>query len=164
MHTRTRTVKFFYFVLKFFFYEGTKYWDPLSKLINSLVNGIKSIASLLLLLFLFMVIFALLGMQIFGGKFTFPDTATPRANFDTFIRAMLTVFQMLTGEDWNSTMYIGIKAYGGIGNIMCLLPIVYFTVKPFLSSRDLSQNDLCWPWAGQFSSTPPYGHRILTIP
>lgn len=55
--------------------------------------------SLLLLLFLFIVIFALLGMQVFGGKFNFnPTQPKPRANFDTFIQALLTVFQVLTGE------------------------------------------------------------------
>ena len=48
---------------------GTRWWDALSNLINSLVKGIKSIASLLLLLFLFMVIFSLLGMQVFGGRY-----------------------------------------------------------------------------------------------
>jgi voltage-dependent calcium channel L type alpha-1D len=47
------------------------------------------------------VIFALLGMQLFGGKFNFnPMEPKPRANFDTFTQALLTVFQVLTGEDW----------------------------------------------------------------
>jgi hypothetical protein len=53
----------------------------------------RSIASLLLLLFLFIVIFALLGMQLFGGKFNFPD-GKPRSNFDTFYQSLLTVFQV----------------------------------------------------------------------
>ena len=58
------------------------------------------ILSLLFLLFLFILIFALLGMQLFGGAFNFPD-GTPDANFDTFVISLLTVFQVLTGEDWN---------------------------------------------------------------
>ena len=61
----------------------------------SLLNSIQSIASLLLLLFLFIVIFALLGMQVFGGKFNFDSTeAKPRSNFDTFVQSLLTVFQV----------------------------------------------------------------------
>ena len=61
----------------------------------SLLNSIQSIASLLLLLFLFIVIFALLGMQVFGGKFNFDATdAKPRSNFDTFVQSLLTVFQV----------------------------------------------------------------------
>ncbi|CAB1354124.1 unnamed protein product, partial [Coregonus sp. 'balchen'] len=72
-----------------------------------------SIASLLLLLFLFIIIFSLLGMQVFGGKFNFDETQTKRSTFDNFPQALLTVFQILTGEDWNAVMYDGIMAYGG---------------------------------------------------
>lgn len=54
----------------------------------------KSIASLLLLLFLFIIIFSLLGMQLFGGKFNFDETQTKRSTFDNFPQALLTVFQV----------------------------------------------------------------------
>lgn len=54
----------------------------------------KSIASLLLLLFLFIIIFSLLGMQVFGGKFNFDETQTKRSTFDNFPQALLTVFQV----------------------------------------------------------------------
>ncbi len=72
-----------------------RYWNSLRNLVASLLNSMRSIASLLLLLFLFIVIFALLGMQLFGGKFNFDDTqSTPRSNFDTFWQSLLTVFQV----------------------------------------------------------------------
>lgn len=101
----------------------------------------KAICSLLLLLFLFLIIFALLGMQLFGGKFNFDETQMKRSTFDSFPQALLTCFQViplerhrvapgmkdsrnalqflflstqiLTGEDWNAVMYDGIMAYGG---------------------------------------------------
>ena len=61
----------------------------------SLINSMRSIASLLLLLALFIIIFALLGMQLFGGKFNYDETdQKPRQNFDTFIQSLLTVFQV----------------------------------------------------------------------
>lgn len=60
----------------------------------SLLNSIRSIASLLLLLSLFMVIFALLGMQLFGGRYDFEDTEVPRSNFDNFPQALISVFQV----------------------------------------------------------------------
>ncbi|XP_032322744.1 voltage-dependent L-type calcium channel subunit alpha-1S isoform X1 [Camelus ferus] len=94
-------------------FKITKYWTSLSNLVASLLNSIRSIASLLLLLFLFIVIFALLGMQLFGGRFDFEDTEVRRSNFDNFPQALISVFQVLTGEDWNSVMYNGILAYGG---------------------------------------------------
>ena len=71
-----------------------RYWESLSNLVESLVNSIKSIASLLLLLSLFILIYALLGMQIFGGRFNFEDIETPRSNFDSFWRSLVTVYQV----------------------------------------------------------------------
>ncbi|KAK0400398.1 hypothetical protein QR680_003475 [Steinernema hermaphroditum] len=109
-------------------FKVTKYWTSLRNLVSSLLNSLRSIMSLLLLLFLFIVIFALLGMQVFGGKFNFnPQQPKPRANFDTFIQALLTVFQILTGEDWNTVMYNGIESFGGVGSLGVLVSI-YFIV------------------------------------
>ncbi|XP_011880299.1 PREDICTED: voltage-dependent calcium channel type D subunit alpha-1 isoform X2 [Vollenhovia emeryi] len=109
-------------------FKVTKYWRSLSNLVASLLNSIQSIASLLLLLFLFIVIFALLGMQVFGGKFNFSDMEEKtRHNFDSFWQSLLTVFQILTGEDWNVVMYIGIQAYGGVASIG-VLACIYFII------------------------------------
>lgn len=107
-------------------FKVTRYWESLSNLVESLVNSIKSIASLLLLLSLFILIFALLGMQIFGGRFNFPDEPMPRSNFNTFWRSLVTVYQILTGEDWNTVMYYGIKSWGGISNPGSIIAIIYF--------------------------------------
>ncbi|KAI1717746.1 ion transport protein [Ditylenchus destructor] len=109
-------------------FKVTKYWTSLRNLVSSLLNSLRSIMSLLLLLFLFIVIFALLGMQVFGGKFNFnPMQPKPRANFDTFTQSLLTVFQILTGEDWNTVMYNGIESFGGVGS-WGMLVSVYFIV------------------------------------
>ncbi|XP_045542511.1 voltage-dependent calcium channel type A subunit alpha-1 isoform X5 [Papilio machaon] len=94
-------------------FKVTKYWSSLRNLVISLLNSMRSIISLLFLLFLFILIFALLGMQLFGGQFNFED-GTPPTNFNTFPIALLTVFQILTGEDWNEVMYYGIQSQGGI--------------------------------------------------
>uniref|UniRef100_H2LBF8 Voltage-dependent L-type calcium channel subunit alpha n=1 Tax=Oryzias latipes TaxID=8090 RepID=H2LBF8_ORYLA len=110
-------------------FKVTRHWQSLSNLVASLLNSMKSIASLLLLLFLFIIIFSLLGMQVFGGKFNFDETQTKRSTFDNFPQALLTVFQILTGEDWNAVMYDGIMAYGGpssTGMIVCFYFIILF--------------------------------------
>ncbi|KAF7695299.1 hypothetical protein HF521_007022 [Silurus meridionalis] len=110
-------------------FKVTRHWTALSNLVASLLNSMKSIASLLLLLFLFLIIFALLGMQLFGGKFNFDETQTKRSTFDSFPQALLTCFQILTGEDWNMVMYDGIMAYGGPvfpGMIVCLYFVILF--------------------------------------
>lgn len=120
---------------------------------NSLLNSMKAICSLLLLLFLFLIIFALLGMQLFGGKFNFDETQMKRSTFDSFPQALLTCFQVtlftlfhvlfislftcgsssssqiLTGEDWNAVMYDGIMAYGGPifpNMVVCIYFVILF--------------------------------------
>ncbi|XP_043070635.1 voltage-dependent calcium channel type D subunit alpha-1 isoform X2 [Drosophila grimshawi] len=110
-------------------FKVTKYWRSLSNLVASLLNSIQSIASLLLLLFLFIVIFALLGMQVFGGRFNYNEEEKYRMNFDCFWQSLLTVFQIMTGEDWNAVMYVGINAYGGVssyGALACIYFIILF--------------------------------------
>ncbi|KRX96013.1 Voltage-dependent calcium channel type A subunit alpha-1, partial [Trichinella pseudospiralis] len=94
-------------------FKVTKYWTSLRNLVVSLMNSMRSIISLLFLLFLFILIFALLGMQLFGGEFNFPE-GRPSTHFDTFPVALITVFQILTGEDWNEVMYLAIESQNGI--------------------------------------------------
>ncbi|XP_057659991.1 voltage-dependent calcium channel type A subunit alpha-1 isoform X27 [Diorhabda carinulata] len=106
-------------------FKVTKYWSSLRNLVISLLNSMRSIISLLFLLFLFILIFALLGMQLFGGQFNF-EAGTPNANFNTFPIALLTVFQILTGEDWNEVMYNGINALGGPN--VAMIYSLYFIV------------------------------------
>ena len=86
-------------------YVLCRYWTSLRNLVASLLNSMRSIVSLLLLLFLFIVIFALLGMQLFGGKFNFnPLVDKPRSNFDSFWQSLLTVFQVSSVTYWVSTL------------------------------------------------------------
>uniref|UniRef100_A0A8C2UEC1 Voltage-dependent N-type calcium channel subunit alpha n=1 Tax=Coturnix japonica TaxID=93934 RepID=A0A8C2UEC1_COTJA len=115
-------------------FKVTKYWNSLRNLVVSLLNSMKSIISLLFLLFLFIVVFALLGMQLFGGQFNFRDE-TPTTNFDTFPAAILTVFQILTGEDWNAVMYHGIESQGGVRSGM--FSSIYFIVLTLFGNYTL---------------------------
>ncbi|XP_036382022.1 calcium channel, voltage-dependent, N type, alpha 1B subunit, a [Megalops cyprinoides] len=115
-------------------FKVTKYWNSLRNLVVSLLNSMKSIISLLFLLFLFIVVFALLGMQLFGGQFNFEDE-TPTTNFDTFPAAILTVFQILTGEDWNAVMYHGIESQGGVQRGM--FSSIYFIVLTLFGNYTL---------------------------
>ncbi|KAH0618276.1 hypothetical protein JD844_017325, partial [Phrynosoma platyrhinos] len=115
-------------------FKVTKYWASLRNLVVSLMSSMKSIISLLFLLFLFIVVFALLGMQLFGGRFNFMD-GTPSANFDTFPAAIMTVFQILTGEDWNEVMYNGIRSQGGVSSGMW--SSIYFIVLTLFGNYTL---------------------------
>ncbi|NWJ06356.1 CAC1S protein, partial [Crypturellus undulatus] len=116
-------------------FKITRYWTSLSNLVASLLNSVRSIASLLLLLFLFIIVFALLGMQLFGGKYDFENMEVLRSTFDNFPQALISVFQILTGEDWNSIMYNGIMAYGGPsfpGMLVCIYFIILFVCGNYI--------------------------------
>ncbi|XP_029363336.1 voltage-dependent L-type calcium channel subunit alpha-1D [Echeneis naucrates] len=116
-------------------FKMTRHWAALSDLVNSLLNSMKAICSLLLLLFLFLIIFALLGMQLFGGKFNFDETQMKRSTFDSFPQALLTCFQILTGEDWNAVMYDGIMAYGGPifpNMVVCIYFVILFVCGNYI--------------------------------
>merc|ERR1719210_1060469 len=113
-------------------FKVTRYWASMGNLVKSLVNSIASINALLVLLILFIFIFALLGMQIFGGRFKNEES---RGTFNNFGQSCLTVFQILTGEDWNVVMYDGIQAYGGIkslGAVAALYFIILFVTGNFI--------------------------------
>lgn len=56
-----------------------------------ITRSASSFVYITLLMFVFIFIYTLLGMQIFGGQFNFPD-GKPRGNYDSFIIAFLTVF------------------------------------------------------------------------
>nr|AEJ87267.1 voltage operated calcium channel Cav1A [Dugesia japonica] len=106
-------------------FKLTQYWNSLRSLVEKLLKSMKSIFSLLLLMGLFIVIFALLGMQMFGGKYNLEKKS--RSNFDHFWQSIITVFQILTGEDWNEEMYNGIRSFGGVKGLGALVSL-YFVV------------------------------------
>lgn len=60
-------------------------------IIGVIQRSISSFAYITMLLFVFVFIFTLLGMQIFGGQFSF-ESGKPRGNYDTFNIALVTVF------------------------------------------------------------------------
>ena len=71
------------------------------------VKSLRGLGSLLMLIFLFLVIVSLVGMQLFGGKFY------SRTNFNSFGDALITSFMLQTAEGWNDVMYEGIEVSGG---------------------------------------------------
>jgi len=88
-----------------------RYLRSMSMILRVIGRTISQFIYLAMLLLLFTLIFALIGMQIFGGRFNFEE-GKPRANFDTFFNAFLSVFQLMTIENWHLIMYNGIRAAG----------------------------------------------------
>ena len=78
-------------------------------------RSISSFIYLALLLLLFIFIYSLMGMQLFSGIYDDDwEEEKPRANFDSFIAAFLTVFQVLTMENWQTILFTTMSQAGFI--------------------------------------------------
>lgn len=89
-----------------------------------MLQTLGSVFSFLVLLGLFIFIYAVLGMFIFGNNLTF-DGETDRKNFDTLYWGLITIFQVLTLEDWNAAMYAGVR-YGGSWAAVYYISLIVF--------------------------------------
>ncbi|XP_026034808.1 voltage-dependent T-type calcium channel subunit alpha-1H-like isoform X2 [Astatotilapia calliptera] len=87
-------------------------------------------ASTLCWLMLFVIfIFSIVGMHLFGCKFHFRsiynETADDRKNFDSLLWSMVTVFQILTQDDWNVVLYNAVAATSPWAAIYFIAIIVF---------------------------------------
>ena len=93
----------------------SKQWKKLQKLINTIGKSLKDISSFLVLLFLLIFVYILLGMVLFSrhnsdvGAMVIEE---PRNNFDNFFNAFLMVFSVLSLELWDQNMFKYARLYG----------------------------------------------------
>jgi len=100
------------------------------QIIDVIQRSISSFVYLAMLLMLFIFIYALLGMQIFGGAFKDPEVVgTVRYNYDSFISAFITAFILLTTEHWNSVMFFAFS-----GETTQALIAIYFVSCIFIGN------------------------------
>ncbi|CAM9453078.1 unnamed protein product, partial [Discosporangium mesarthrocarpum] len=99
-------------------------WESMRDLLNTLGKTVLDVGNFGMLLLLFMYIYALVGLQFFANRFHFDDegravgigeegyyvATIPRSNFDSLQNAFTTIFQILSGENWNTVMYDGWRA------------------------------------------------------
>ena len=117
-------------------FKLAKNWTDMQILLKAMVRTVFDIANFAVLLGLFMYIMALVGMQFFANEMHFdPDTGEklefndpafntfdvmeniPRNHFDNLMWSLTTIFQFLSGENWNSIMYDCFRAIGWAGVI-----------------------------------------------
>ena len=101
-------------------------------IVNIVSRALKSFIYIALLLLLFLFIYSLLGMQLFGGAFQsrYQDLSIEyRENFDTFIMAFITAFQILTSTAWQHLLYL---SYGSSANIY--LTVLYIISWIFIGN------------------------------
>uniref|UniRef100_A0A670JFU7 Ion transport domain-containing protein n=1 Tax=Podarcis muralis TaxID=64176 RepID=A0A670JFU7_PODMU len=91
-----------------------RFMPALRRQLVVLMKTMDNVATFCMLLMLFIFIFSILGMHLFGCKFGLKtdtgDTMPDRKNFDSLLWAIVTVFQILTQEDWNVVLYNGMAS------------------------------------------------------
>ena len=120
-------------------FKMAKNWKSLQSLLRTMISSLKEIGNFAILLLLFMFIYSLVGMQLLSNRLHFSQESgvtigitedgyntalIPRSNFDSFSWSMVTVFQILTGENWNVIMYDGWRARGTIAVVYILSLII----------------------------------------
>ncbi|GMH60361.1 hypothetical protein TrRE_jg11189 [Triparma retinervis] len=120
-------------------------WVSMRIILAKIILTAIEISNFSVLLALFMYIYSLMGMQFFANKLKFDDDSNPipigsphpqtgedwlsiepeRHNFDDFHNAFVTIFQILSGENWNAVMYDGWRATSGLAVIYFISLIVF---------------------------------------
>ncbi|XP_035038606.2 voltage-dependent T-type calcium channel subunit alpha-1I isoform X1 [Hippoglossus stenolepis] len=121
-----------------------------------LMKTMDNVATFCMLLMLFIFIFSILGMHLFGCKFGLQqdsgDTLPDRKNFDSLLWATVTVFQILTQEDWNAVLYNGMAsttplaalyfvALMTFGNYVLFNLLVAILVEGFQAEGDANRSE-----------------------
>merc|ERR1719326_357284 len=81
-----------------------RFMKGLNRLFTAFIMCIPKLMNVAVLLVLLLVLFSVLGVQLFG-KTKFLDPHGVHANFHTFYRAVLTLIRCMTGEGFNEMMH-----------------------------------------------------------
>ncbi|PIK39623.1 putative voltage-dependent T-type calcium channel subunit alpha-1H-like [Apostichopus japonicus] len=89
-----------------------RFMPALRRQLLVMLRTMDNVATFFSLLALFIFIFSVLGMHLFGCQFCDEiegERVCDRKNFDSLLWAIVTVFQILTQEDWNIVLYNGMS-------------------------------------------------------
>ena len=99
---------------------------------NAMVTSLTSMGGFLLVWLIFMLIYALLGTRLYGGACVFElDEDAGRLSFNSFMRAMLTLFVTASGEDGFDVMHWTMEASG---NSSALFMISWMIISQIILS------------------------------
>jgi len=115
-------------------------------------STLQSVGMLVILIVIFSIMFAILGMNLFGGNMNLEDGLPPRSNFDSFVNSFVTVFQCLTLEDWQLVMFNAMQTQGPasclyfialivLGNFMLFNLFVAIIIQGFAENKASSNPD-----------------------
>ena len=139
-------------------------WTSFRDILEKMLVTAREIRTFAILLLIFILVFALLGMELYGHRVRFNDTSksfvvqknqvgfSPRINFNDLLNAIVSIFIIFIGEDWNSVMYDHVRATGDasivffcfifiFGNLVLLNLFLAILVKNFEPTHDEAEKD-----------------------
>jgi hypothetical protein len=132
-------------------------WKSFNLILQQLQKSMKEMLNFFVLLFVLLFIYALLGMELYANQVKFDSDNKPldcdlnrclgtgdslRTNFDSFDSALVSVFVLVIGDDWNRLMADYVRATSNvsilffisltvIGNIVLLNLLLAILIKHF---------------------------------
>lgn len=101
-----------------------RYLKSMTHILQVLGKSMSKFIYLFMLLMLFLVIYSLIGIQIFANKFTF-NGVTSRGNFDTFHWSFTTNFQVLSVENWQTVLWDGMRSDAGYSSCLFFISWIF---------------------------------------
>ena len=113
-------------------------WDSFREILAKIIVTLKDISTFSVLLLMFMFIFTLLGMELFGYKVQFDEDTpvpagtglSPRPNFDNIWMGFTSIFAIAIGDDWNYLMALAYRTEGFIA--LAFYPVVFILMNLIL--------------------------------
>ena len=115
-------------------------WTSFREILAKILVTVKDVSTFSVLLLMFMFIFTLLGMELFGHKQRFLDDLpvdpesdegeSPRPNFDNIGMGFTAIFAIAIGDDWNYLMAQAWRAEGFIAIVF--YPVVFIFMNLIL--------------------------------
>jgi voltage-dependent calcium channel L type alpha-1D len=99
-------------------------WESLKKLLKTVLDSITAITNLAILIFLYLFISALLTKQFYPDELLDGDGNPSRYSFQSTGDSLVSVFIILTGENWNEIMVQVIAKYESFSSAPVFILIV----------------------------------------
>jgi hypothetical protein len=139
-------------------------WTSFRDILEKMLVTAREIRTFAILLLIFILVFALLGMELYGHRVRFNDASksfvvqkdevgvSPRINFNDLLNAIVSIFIIFIGEDWNSVMYDHVRATSDasilffcfifiFGNLVLLNLFLAILLKNFETTQDEAEKD-----------------------
>lgn len=99
-----------------------RYMQSMAHIFQVISKTLSKFIYLALFLLLLIIIYSLLGIKIFAGKL---DVNITRSTFDTFHWAFVTIFQVLTLENWQNVLFSVMKSDVGPASALFLVSWIF---------------------------------------